>query len=67
MLSAKKKDEKLSSLVFNPAMQAFPPSHLGKVCKHTMLSLRCVGSSLVYFTATASISTFAPKGKAATS
>ena len=29
----------LSVLSFNPASQAFPPSYLGKVCKHPLLSV----------------------------
>ena len=31
--------KKFSVFRFNPALQAFPPSHLGIVCKHPLLSV----------------------------
>ena len=37
----------LWTLVSNPATAGFSSLRLGKVCKHPLLSLRCVGSSLV--------------------
>ena len=38
------KAKKISALHFNPAMQAFPPSRQGIVCKPPLRSLRSVGS-----------------------
>ena len=34
-----REENQFSVLRFNPALQAFPPSHLGIVCKHPLPSV----------------------------
>ena len=36
-----RKENRFSVLRFNPALQAFPPLHLGIVCKHPLPSVCC--------------------------
>ena len=51
---------RLSSLVFNPACAGFSSLRLGIVCKHPLLSLRCVGSSLVFRLSSSLLALFLP-------